>query len=92
MEKIWNDADDKNVATVILYADKDDGNVFFDSAKKNGVSKDELANLFKKGVLVSLSGVLYMPISYKESSGAGVISVSDDGTAYVFYSKEHSGV
>ena len=90
MEKIWNNADDKNVATVILYADKDDGNVFFDSVKKNGVSKDELANLFKKGVLVSLNNVLYMPISYKESSGAGVISVSDDGTAYVFYSKEHS--
>ena len=63
MEKIWNDADDKNVATVILYADKDDGNEFFDAAKKNGVRKDELANLFKKGVLVSLSGTLYMPIS-----------------------------
>lgn len=92
MEKIWNDASDKNVATVILYADKDDGNVFFDAAKKKGVSKDELANLFKKGVLVNLSNVFYMPISYKETAGAGVISVSDDGTAHVFYSKEHSEV
>lgn len=83
--------DDQYRKTIILYADKDDGNVFYDEGKTEKVPTDDLQNLFFSGITVVYNKVYYTPTCfYKESTGEGsAVTVSKDGTDLVFYSKEH---
>lgn len=93
MNKIYKDYDEKYVATTIVYADADDGNVFYDSAKTNKIPKDELKNLFLKGMTIDLSGELLAAIAFKDNGAdATVTAVHESGAAATpvnFYSAEH---
>lgn len=94
MNKIYPDADEKLVSAVVLYADADDGNVFFDEEQTQGVSKDELFNLYVKNLaVVLLDNEYFKPVTYAVESTAGKITcLKDSGTAATmlnFYSEEH---
>lgn len=71
MTKIYNDAKDKNVATVVLYANEENA-LFTDAActKEFDAANDGL-DAFLKGVVAVKAGVYYKPISCTE---AGVIN------------------
>lgn len=96
MNKIYPDCDEKLVKSVILHADADDGNVFYDEENTAGVTKDELFNLFSKNLaVIKLDEEYLMPVAYAVESGAGKVTcVKDSGSAATmlnFYSKEHVG-
>lgn len=83
MIKNYADAEEKWVKTVTAYADADDGNLFYDAAKSEGIDKDTVKNLFVKGLLViNLSGELLRPVALKDNSThVTVTAVKDSGTA-----------
>lgn len=91
-ERIYHDSDEKNTSGTIVYADADDGHVFWDSTKKQKIDKADLLNLFMKGMIVFLTDEYFKPVSYKEEGGAGKITVvHENSTAETlnFYSSEH---
>lgn len=62
MEKIYIDAEDKNVAANIIYTE--DGETFtYDAEGVNEVKAEDMFNLFVKGVLAVKDNVYYKPLS-----------------------------
>lgn len=70
MKKIYNDAKDKNVATVVVYADSSN-DLFYDPEFTNAVPNADGLDLFLKGVVVFKENAYYKAIS---CSSTGVIS------------------
>ena len=70
MKKIFQDAVDKNVAAVMLFADASK-DIFYDEAHKEPVPAEDCVNLFIKGVVCEYNDVLYKALS---CSDAGVIN------------------
>lgn len=93
MNKIFADAEEKYVKTVVVYADADDGHLFYDSSKSQKIPKDELLNLFLKGMVIFLTDEYLIPVAYKESGGAAVVTAihesAETATALNFNSAEH---
>lgn len=93
MNRIYPDADEKLVATTIVYADADDGNLFEDEKKTVKLTKEQVFNLFIKGMIVFLTDEYFKPVTYKEESGAAKVTCVKDGgsaaTMLNFYSAEH---
>lgn len=56
MNRIFNDAKDKNVAVVVVY--EDSGNLYYDSDKTQEVDPADMFDLFAKGV-VAFDGTAY---------------------------------
>lgn len=69
MDRVYQDAKDKNVATVLVYANSAN-KVFYDAAFKTEVPADDCLELFLKGV-VALKGTTYY--AAKSCTKAGVI-------------------
>lgn len=95
MHNNYANAEEKYLKSTVLYADKDDGNLFFDSTKKEGVSKDVVRNLFMKGLLiVDLNGELFHPTTLKDTGAYTTVTAVKDseGTATMlnFNSSEYS--
>lgn len=89
MEKIFGTYDEKYLKAVVLYAEGDDGDLCYDTAYENTITKDELVDLFMKGVVrVELNGVYYIPTSLSVNDETGIASVTaaGDGVDYVFNS------
>lgn len=92
---IFADAEEKFVKSTLVYASADDGNLFYDSKKTLGITKDELFDLYTKGMIVVLSGEYLIPVAYKVSDTAGMVTVVHEDTTVValnFYSSEHTAV
>lgn len=60
--KLFNHADDKNVAAVLVYANSS-GNLFYDQAFEKAVPAEDCLNLFVKGVVCLKAGSYYIPTS-----------------------------
>ena len=72
MGKIYDDAEDKNVAVRVVYASAAEGNLFSDAAKTVKMTADEVRNAYLKGMVVDLAGEYLNPIGLK-TSGSGVV-------------------
>lgn len=70
MDRIYNDAEDKNVATIIVYANET-GNLFYDKTFTKEVPTTDMVNLFLKGVVAEKDGTYYTAVSCTKN---GVIS------------------
>lgn len=73
VEKIYNDAVDKNVAATVLYGNA--GFVYFEEAHTNKVGKEELENFFAKGVVVVYNGKTYKPVSLTVAEANATVSI-----------------
>lgn len=81
MDRIYDDAKDKNVRANCVYGTAEDTALYIDSECKTQIKTSELKEIFKKGCVVSLNGGLCKAISYTESEGIGsVIIVKPDTT------------
>ena len=96
MTKIYADAEEKYVKTVVLYGKSGDNYVYSDAAcaETDKIDKDTLLNLCLKGVTVLYEGCYYMPIFFKESGGSVAVTIAtaiaDSSTAVILYSSEYS--
>lgn len=86
---IFADSEDKFVKNVLVYADADDGHLFYDSAKSIKIPKDELKDLFMKGMIIFLTDAYYIPVGYKESGSEASVNAYNDTASLTFYSAEH---
>lgn len=80
-ENIYARVDEKNVKTVMLYANSSKA-LFYDAeAKTDKVKAAELQNLFVKGCVISQSGKLYKPVCF---TSAGLIVCDGTSTFLTF--------
>lgn len=74
MNRIFNDAKDKNVAVVVVY--EDSGDLYYDSDKTQEVPTEDMFDLFVKGV-IAFDGTSYKAaIGYSEDSGIIFATIS----------------
>lgn len=74
MNRIFNDAKDKNVAVVVVY--EDSGDLYYDSGKTQEVPAEDMFDLFAKGV-VAFDGTGYKAaIGYNETDGIIFATIS----------------
>jgi len=67
MDKIFQRAEDKNVAVRVVY--QNDSKLYYDAAFTKEIEAKDMKNLFVKGVVLSVSGTLYAAKSYSEADG-----------------------
>lgn len=90
-ENVYAKSEEKFVKAVVIYADSDDGHVFYDSAKSVKITKDELKDLFMKRCVVHFNDAYHTPAQFKDNGADASIVVVDDTSNYTFYSEEHGG-
>lgn len=84
-ENIFARADEKFVKTVVLYANASKVLYYDAEAKTDAVAKEELKDLFLKGVTVIMSDVYYKPVCLKST---GLIASDGTTTAITFTTAE----
>ena len=98
MEKIFEHANEQHIRAGVVYFNSADSILYFDSAKTEGneVTKTELINLFKKGILVVNDGtnfvrptVLTVSTNYAAVTHT-TVGASDKAVATSFYSKGYT--
>lgn len=70
-EKIYEDSDDKYLASRVIYATEDSGTYTYtyDAEGEVEIEDADLLNLFIKGVVCVLDDVYYSALSYDETNG-----------------------
>lgn len=73
MERIYNDAKDKNVAKIVIFVNAN--KAYIDAAHKVQFKTSELKDAFMKGcVLKTAENTYAIPTNYTEASKVGTIS------------------
>ncbi len=92
--KIFAKSEEKYVKSVILYADANKY-LCYDAAGTSKVAKDELADLFKKGIIISDTD-LFVPVKFDNETTYTTVSClamagSPSAMSFVvYYSKEYT--
>lgn len=78
MNRNFIDANEKYVASVVLYAkDTSDGYVYADAGNTKTVDRETLLNLCMKDlVLVLYKGVYHKPVYFKDSAGTVTLTIA----------------
>lgn len=79
MDKIFNDAKDKNVAKVIVYVDS--SKAYVDSAHKTQMTTSQLKDAFLKGCVLEIENGHAMPIAFTVTSKVGTVTALSAVTA-----------
>lgn len=73
MDRIYNDAKDKNVAKIVIFVNA--GKAYIDAAHKVQFKTSELKDVFMKGcVLKTAENTYAIPTNYTEASKVGTVS------------------
>ena len=82
MDKIYQDAKDKNVASVIIYKKSAQTKAYADEACTVQLTTAELKDAFIKGAVIKLEdGAFVKPIKYDETASIGsVYYIKPNGT------------
>lgn len=74
--KVYERAEDKNVSTVVVFAD-DSHVCCADKDHKHEIDQDTLANLFMKGFVIAYADLIFKPITaHKDEYGVTVIAIT----------------
>lgn len=86
---VYADAEEKYVKTVVLYAKTSDDYVYkaAGATEKDKIDKDTLLDLCKKGVMVILDGVYYVPSQFADKTTHTTLTI---GASTVLNSKEYA--
>lgn len=79
MDKIFNDAKDKNVAKVIVYVDS--SKAYVDSAHKTQMTTSQLKDAFLKGCVLAIENGYAMPITFTVANKVGTVTALSAVTA-----------
>ena len=81
MDRIFDQAKDKNVAALVIYAKPTaDNKAYVDSECKVQFKTSALKDAFLKRALVCVGTNYFVPISYVEASGIGKVTYAKDGS------------
>lgn len=84
MDRIFNDAKDKNVAVRILYGKTSGDFLYHDEATTEKVSKEDVLDAFFKGMLVLMNGEYYKIVQCKADE-SGYVLTGYNGTSTVTF-------
>lgn len=80
MDKIFDQAKDKNVAALVIYGKGSDGNAYIDSAATTQMKTSELKDAFLKRALINIGGAYFVPTGYAEASSVGTVTYAKAGS------------
>lgn len=81
MERIYQQAKDKNVAALVIYAKVTaDNKAYVDSECKIQFKTSALKDAFLKRALVCIGTDYFVPVSYTESSNVGTVTYAKAGS------------
>ena len=65
MDRIYDQANDKNVSAVVFYANTnlDDHKLYIDDQFSNAATYEDVIDAFNKRLLISMNNNLYIPVS-----------------------------
>lgn len=76
MDRIWNRAEDKNSANIIVYGKASDTKAYSDKACTMQCTTSELKNAFMKGCVVVIGDDMYYPVSLTVASSTKVATLT----------------
>lgn len=81
MDRIYNRAEDKNSANIIVYGKASDTKAYSDEACTMQCTTSELKNAFMKGCIVAIgSDSMYYPVSLSISSKVATLTYAKAGS------------
>ena len=81
MDRIYNRAEDKNSANIIVYGKASDTKAYSDEACTMQCTTSELKNAFMKGCIVAIgSDSMYYPVSLSISSKIATLTYAKAGS------------
>ena len=81
MDRIYNRAEDKNSANIIVYGKASDTKAYSDEACTMQCTTSELSNAFMKGCIVAIgSDSLYYPVSLSIASKVATLTYAKAGS------------
>ena len=82
MDRIWNRAEDKNCANIIVYGKASDTKAYSDEACTMQCTTSELKNAFMKGCIVAIgSDSMYYPVSLSIASKVATLTYAKAGSS-----------
>lgn len=76
MDRIWNRAEDKNSANIIVYGKASDTKAYSDKACTMQCTTSELKNAFMKGCVVAIGDDMYYPVALSFASSTKVATLT----------------
>lgn len=76
MDRIYNRAEDKNSANIIVYGKASDTKAYSDKACTKQYTTSELKNAFMKGCVVVIGDDMYYPIALSIASSTKVATLT----------------
>lgn len=73
MEKIFDQAKDKNVAAIVIYGKGSDGKAYADADGKTQLKTSELKDAFLKRAVIQISTEYFIPVSFSVASDIGTV-------------------
>lgn len=81
MDRIYNRAEDKNSANIIVYGKASDNKAYSDAACTMQCTTSELKNAFMKGCIVAIgSDSVYYPVSLSIASKVATLTYAKAGS------------
>ena len=74
MEKLYNDAKDKNVSATYIYGKTSDTKAYVDSGCTVQMKTSELKGAFRKRALIVIGNNFYIPVSFSVTSNTGSVT------------------
>ena len=73
MEKIFDQAKDKNVAAMIIYGKGSDGKAYADANGTTQLKTSELKDAFLKRAIIQIGTEYFIPATFSVASGIGTV-------------------
>lgn len=80
MEKIYDQAKDKNVAAIVIYGKGSDGKAYHDAAGTERYKTSELQDAFIKRAVIKIGSDYFIPISFTVAKSIGTVLYAKAGT------------
>lgn len=73
MEKIFDQAKDKNVAAIVIYGKGVDGKAYADAEGTTQLKTSELKDAFLKRAVIQIGTDYFIPVSFSVASNIGTV-------------------
>ena len=73
MDKIFDQAKDKNVAAIVIYGKGSDGKAYADAEGTTQLKTSELKDAFLKRAVIQIGTDYFIPVSFSVTSNIGTV-------------------
>lgn len=80
MERIYDQAKDKNVAAIVIYGKGTDDKAYVDAAGTTQYKTSELKDAFLKRAVVQIGSDFFIPVAFSVASNVGTVTYAKAGS------------